>query len=84
MVYYLWTHCNIESIHNALLFSERMFLVVHVMFLWLSENARSFHLRQANISLCSEKVQNDLFLRSLEKSHGLFLLLSDNLLNATK
>lgn len=67
MVYYLWTYCNIETTHNALFFSECMFLVVHVTFPWLSENARSFHLQQANISLHSQEVQNDVFLRSLEK-----------------
>jgi len=44
-----------------------MFLVVHVTFPWLGENARSLHLQQANISLYSQKVQNDVFLRSLKK-----------------
>lgn len=67
MVYYLWTYCDIKSIHNALLFSELMFLVVPITFPWLSENARSFHLQKANISLRSQQVRNDVSLRSLKK-----------------
>lgn len=82
--YIIYGHIATQSIRNVLLFSERMFLVVHITFPRLSENATFFNLQQANISLHSQKVQNDVFLKSLEKNHCLFLLDSDNQCNAGK
>lgn len=57
-----------HSTRNVFLFSDLMLLLVHVTFAQLSEDARSLHLEQANISLHYQKLQNDGFLRPLKKT----------------